>query len=150
MKLSFAFLAKVIPWKTLDCCWKPWSRIFAFTSVVPDKRTLYCLPVSFCCPVSFIPLYCKTLSTSLLASKLSCCYSAQPIPFYRAVSFALFSSAMTSDHAAVSFVGQLVPTLASSGKYETLPFHLPNSVLICSNLFGFLSACFKVVQRREK
>lgn len=57
----------------------------SFTLVVPDKKTIYCLSVSFCSPVSFILLYCNTLSTSLLASKPSCCCSAQPILFHRSI-----------------------------------------------------------------
>lgn len=64
-----------------------------------------------------------------------------------AVSFALFSSAATYDHAAQSFVDELVPTLHSSGKFKE-SLGLPKNAFIFPNLWGFLKAFFNVVLHR--
>lgn len=147
MKLSFAFLAIIMPWKLFL---KLQSRIPAFTFLVPDTETVYYLTASL--------LFSCVLLSSLLQHNIYIIISNQIFcapavfsPFFSAaaVSFVLFPSATTHDHTAKSFV---VPAPNSSDKFKEslLSLYLPKNVFIFPNLWGFLMAFFNIVLHRMK
>lgn len=150
MKLSFAFLAIIMPWKLFL---KLQSRIPAFTFLVPDTETVYYLTASLLFSCVLLSSLLQHNIYNIISNQIFCA-PAVFSPFFStaAVSFVVFPSATTHDHTAKSFVDELVPAPNSSDKFKEslLSLYLPKNVFIFPNLWGFLMAFFNIVLHRMK